>query len=430
MFTSKNVDWFEEIVGKYRLESYSDLVKPAYGIGSIADIPSLLKRNLGIRPRREIPDLMRGAVEDVDNMVFFLLDGFGHSTVEYALNNFRVPNLRRFLENCDYTPITSVFPSTTSTATVTYQTDLSPAEHGIIGYNAYLSELGSICNMINLTPVGRNDYSLLDNGWKVPTIETNGTIYEEIGRNLIDAFLYLPNAIKGSGMTRITGRGARVKGYFSVSQLLTTLRRDIEKSVRRSFHFCYIPTVDTLSHKFGPYTEETAMEIDAIFQLINEQLLETLKFDGDVGVAISADHGHTVLSEENVADVRDDKFLSAMLRAPVAGDFRAPILRIKHDFLDRATEHLQQFYGSHYLVKTGTEMLKEEYFGPGKVDPFHADRFGDIALIPLRDVGLLDSSLGVLDQKLNKFELIGMHGGLSTEEMIVPLIFKKLRHKK
>lgn len=422
MFIEKNVDLFEEIIDRYRSGENGKLFKPGFGAGSIADIPSILKGNLGIGGVKAVPEVMKGASGEVDHMVFFLLDGFGHSTVEYALQNMPMHNLRKFMEHCEYTPITSVFPSTTSTATVTYQTDLHPSRHGIIGYNSYLSEIGTVCNMISLTPVGRPGYSLLDHGWDVPAIGRSGTIYEEFGRNYIDPFLYLPSAIKGSGMTRITGSGASITGYVSVSQMLTALRRNISGSVRKSFHFCYIPTIDTISHKIGPYTEETAMEMDSIFQLINEQFLEMSGHDGDLGILVSADHGHTVIPHGNVRDVRDDPVLRAMLRAPVAGDFRAPILRVRMEKLEEACSHLEEHYGKDYVVKRSRDALKEGYFGSTSGEIADQGRFGDIVMFPVTASGLMDSSLAVLDEKLGRFDLVGMHGGLSREEMIVPLI--------
>lgn len=426
MFNEERTDWFEDIIGKYRLEGHENLIKPSFGTGSIADIPNLLKTNLGIETGKPVPQIMKGCNSEVDHMVFLLLDGFGHSTIEYALNNYKVPNLRKFMEKCEYTPITSVFPSTTSTSTVTYQTDLHPVEHGIIGYNAYLSEIGAVCNMISLTPIGRHDYSLLDHGWNVPVIESKGTIYNEFSRNMIDPYLYLPRGIRGSGMTRITGKGAGVTGYISVPQMFTVLKRNIEKSVRKSFHFCYVPTIDTISHEIGPFTEETAMEMDSIFQLLNDQFIDELKPDGEVGIAISADHGHTVIPWENIRDVQDDRILASLLRTPAMGEFRAPILRIKPGRLEEALQHLEAAYGGDYLIKRSSEMLEEGFFGVTSGENANPERFGDIIMIPITNVGLKDSSLGVLDQKLNQFKLIGIHGGLSYDEMIVPLIFRKL----
>ena len=426
MFNEEKLDGMEEIIGRYRVKGHENLIMPAFGLGSIADIPNLLKTNLGIVTGKPVPEMLKGCSTEVDHMVFLLLDGFGHSTVEYALNSYRAPNLRRFLENCDYTPITSVFPSTTSTSTVTYHTDLHPVEHGVIGYNAYLSEIGTICNMIRLTPLGKHDYTILDQGWSIKAVERKGTIYNEFARNLIDSYMYLPNGIKGSGMTQITGKGAEVMGYASVSQMITSLRRNIGKSIRKSIHFCYIPTIDTISHEKGPFTEETAMEIEAIFQLLNDQLIDELRKDVEIGLAISADHGHIVVPWEAIRDVQEDPYLVSLLRTPVLGEFRAPILRIKPDRLEEAMHYIEAAYGEDYLVMRSSELVQEGFFGYTEGEAADSDRFGDIAMIPLREVGLRDSSLGFLDPKLNQFKLVGMHGGLSCDEMIVPLIFKKI----
>lgn len=428
LFSKSDSDLIEDTISTYRLDQ-DNLIKPAFGNGSIADIPGFLKQSLGLPGRRPLPDFLKNSMEEVDHMVFFLLDGFGHTTLEHLLKHYKAHNTEKFLEGSAYFPLTSVFPSTTSTATVTYHTDLEPLEHGIIGYISYIAELGSMCNMINLTPLGRSDYSLLEHGWRVPVIEEKGTIYQEFGKNVVDPFLYMPSAIKGSGMSEITSTGSNLRGYTSVSQMMTDLRRNIEKSVRRSIHFCYLPSVDTISHKVGPYTEETAMEIESIFHHLRKQFLEKVVPDGTLGISISADHGHTVLPHENISDVRQDRNLAEMLRAPVAGDFRAPILKIREGGIEPAMDHLEKHYGEKFVIKRGKQAISEGFFGSGKVDRINYDRFGDLILFPRQNVGLMDSSLGILDSKLNNIDLIGMHGGLSEEEMIVPFITKTVSRK-
>ncbi len=420
----------ERLISANRLEEGMPLVRPAYGEGSIADIPGYVKGSLGISPRRNLPDMMKSSMEEVDHMVFFLLDGFGHSTIKYLLENYGAGNTERFLKESDYTPVTSVFPSTTSTATVTYQTDLHPIEHGIIGYISYLSELGTMGNMITLDPLGMPGRSLLDGGWSVPSIDESGTIYHELESNRISAHLYLPNAIKNSGMTRITGRGSILNPYFTLSQMMTKLRRNLENTGRKTFHYCYISSVDTLSHKVGPYTEDTAMNVESIFHLINEQFINRARPEGRMGIAISADHGHTVIPHQNVSDVRDDVALSGMLRTPVGGDFRAPILRIIEGKADQAMEHLEHAYGEDYLIKTGRDVIAGGIYGKGTVSPENSDRFGDIVMFPKGNAGMFDSALGALDPRMRGFDMIGMHGGLSQEEMIVPFMTRYMNSKK
>lgn len=430
LFINSKEDWLEDVIAQYRLDEDPSMIRPAFGRGSIADIPGYLKSRLGLTPRRPLSQFMKESAGEVDHMVFFLLDGFGHSTIEHLIANYNGNNLEKFLEDSDYLPVTSVFPSTTSTATVSYQTDLHPLEHGIIGYTSYLSEIGTMCNMITLTPLGKPEHSLLDHGWSVPAIDKSGTIYQEFVKNTIEPHLYLPSPIKGSGMTRITGQGSIVNPYSSLSHMFTMLRRNIEKSVRSSFHFCYISNVDTMSHKVGPYTEETAMEIETIFHHLNEEFIGKVVPDGSLGVAISADHGHIALPPENIYDIRLDKRLSQMLRTPVSGDLRAPVLRIKESRTEEAVEHLQLNYGENYIIKKGKDAISEGLYGIASQSQENSDRFGDVLLFPRKNVGIMDSALGVLDPKLNHFDMIGMHGGLSKEEMIVPFISRTIRDKK
>lgn len=423
-------DALDSIISSYRLKEDPSLIGPAFGRGSIAEIPGYLKSSLGISPKRALPGIMNSTLEDVDHMVFFLLDGFGHSTLQYLLENYGASNTRSFLGESSYKPLTSVFPSTTSTATFTYQTDLHPIEHGIIGYISYLSELGIMGNMITLDPLGRPGHSFLDGGWSVPAIDEAGTIYHEFQSNRMDAHLYLPYAIRNSGMTRITGRGSTLNPYVTESQMITKLRRNIENSTRKSFHYCYISNIDTISHKVGPYTEDTAMEIESIFNHINEQFIDKVESDGRIGIAVSADHGHTVITNDNLKDSRDDEILSGMLRTPVAGDIRAPLLRVREGMADLAMEHLERNYGKDYIIKTGREALSQGFYGDGIMAPENSDRFGDIVMFPKKGVGLFDSALGTLDSRLRGFDMIGIHGGLSEEEMIVPFLTRTINRKK
>ena len=296
----------------------------------------------------------------------------------------------------------------------------------MIGYNAYISEVGSVCNMITLTPAGRGSHSLLDNGWNIDALRDSGTIYDQFAENGVRPYLYLPKAIMNSGMTRITGHGANMTGYFSVSQMITSLRRNIERTPGKSFHFCYVPNVDTISHMIGPYEEDTAMEVESIFQLLNSQLTEKMPDGGRTGIMISADHGHTRILPWDITDAAADRKLKSYLRAPVVGDFRAPILRIREHLLDEAFDYIRERYGKDYIVKSSSDMIRDGFFGDRNRITSDNDRFGDIIMMPVNPVGMEDTSLKVLDSASDRFRLIGMHGGLSYEEMIVPFISRVL----
>ncbi len=153
MFSLERVSSIQNTVNLYKSDEYEGFIKPAFDKGSIADIPNVLKRNLGLNTGKTVPSLMRDSERQVEHMIFFLVDGLGQNTMAQALLNFETPHLRNFIQDSDYTPVTSLFPSTTSTATVTYHTDMHPIDHGVIGYTSYLQEIGTICNMTSLTTI-------------------------------------------------------------------------------------------------------------------------------------------------------------------------------------------------------------------------------------------------------------------------------------
>ena len=48
----------DEIIDGFRIKGHENLIRPAFGSGSIADIPNLLKTNLGIATGKPVPDLL------------------------------------------------------------------------------------------------------------------------------------------------------------------------------------------------------------------------------------------------------------------------------------------------------------------------------------------------------------------------------------
>ncbi|MCL4447606.1 MAG: alkaline phosphatase family protein [Candidatus Thermoplasmatota archaeon] len=179
-----------------------NLVRPAFGKGSIADLSSLYMRALQAKKVENVPTLMKEAIDEVDHLVFFLIDGMGHATLKNALKNYRVPALSSYLSKSIYIPITSVFPSTTSTATVSIQTGSEPVQHGIIGYTSYLRELGRIFNMISLAPLGSKDTLMPGAVYDDEDLVRLGTIYSHLKEPSVSSNLYIPNKIIDSGQCR------------------------------------------------------------------------------------------------------------------------------------------------------------------------------------------------------------------------------------
>ncbi len=394
-------------------------VRPMYGKASIADIPEITERVLGIKGAGGKSPIAGADFPEVDQQIFFFMDGFGYHTLQWSLESFNLKSTEEFLKNASLDIISSTFPSTTSTATISCHTGLTPGEHGVLGYTQYMSSAGTVCNMINLSPLGIRGQSLISNGLDSENILKNGTVHSSLGSEGIKSFYYSPRAISKSGLTKLTTEAAVSRPYLSHSHLFTLLKSDLEREKGRTFHFCYIPSVDTISHKVGPYTEETANEIESIFHMILE--LSKTHSTRNTGIMISADHGHTVVPKENLRDIATDLKLRNNMIAPAVGDIRAPFLHLRKDKLKESVEHILGNYEG--FVPLGLEeAISKDLFGPCDPDKIRFGSGEDIVLLPPNGFGIMDSTLSLLDPDSAEINMIGMHGGLSREEMEIPLI--------
>ena len=111
-------------------------IAPAYGGLSLLNLPGSLARWLGApplpHPAIDLP-MLDSLAENVDQVVMVLVDALGLDQFldwsQGPASQFQIHIQRGLLA-----PLTSVVPSTTSTALTTLWTGRSPIEHGILGY--------------------------------------------------------------------------------------------------------------------------------------------------------------------------------------------------------------------------------------------------------------------------------------------------------
>ena len=417
-----NIDnaYFDNIIEGYADKKHEKFIKPAFGRGCIADIPEIVEGMINGTERANLNGKIPIDAIDSDHVIVLILDGFGHDLFMYATERYPMKNLGSLLRESAYFPITSVFPSTTATALFTVYMGLQPVEHEIIGYTQYIRELGTVCNMLSMSPIGNRKNDLISAGWMPEPLKGRKSFAKRISDSGTASFIYLPNMIKESGMSKITAAETTLRSYYSTSHMFTSIARDVKEARGKSIHIGYVPSVDTMSHKVGSRTEETALELESIFY--NIDMLKESVISTNTTLLISADHGHVNVGTSNLFDISKDRELYNTFRAPVVGDARAAFLRIRCGSMDEARNHLIERYGENYEIFNSLEMLKEGYFGDRKENTNINDRFGDLIMVPRRNIGIIDSNLTFLDPKMSHDNMVGMHGGLLMEEMIVPLI--------
>jgi hypothetical protein len=400
------------------------LVTPAYEGNCISNLPDTFAKLVGVKQRASalndsrFNDFVSGS--NFENVIFLLLDGFGFHSIERARER-GIPSIERLEQNSLVTPLTSVFPSTTSTATTSLHTGLTPQEHGILGYTTYMREIGSIVQMLDFCPV-YSRRSIFELGFDPAEIIGQKTIHERLSDSGVQSNLYISRYIVGSGLSQITNRGAEIYPILSASDLLTGVRQNLARGP--GFHFAYYASPDTIAHARGPFSEEYAAEVDALFYTIHRELIE--KMDQNVAkktlLMISADHGLAQIDQRNIIDLARHGELLQKLKVPPTGDSRCLILHAKTEKeISEISDYFDKKFPSQFKMLLSKDALSQGLFGLGSVKEQVPDRLGDLIAIPKTPIALDNSNVQHRDDYVP-----GRHGGLSYEEMVVPLITTRL----
>ncbi len=407
---------------------YLDFVTPKYGGQCISNLPDTFCKLLQVKSEHVLTSQSLydyAGQSNIENIVFVLLDGLGYNSIQYAREKFGFPSFDKFQKNSLILPLTSVFPSTTTTATTSLHTGLTPQEHGIIGYTMYMSEIGAIAQMLDMGPFfGRR--SLFEIGFDPQKFIGKITLHEKLAASGITSNLYINKYIVGSGLSQITNRGANTVPILTSPDLFVSLRKNLEtqKSSGARFHFAYYATPDTIAHARGPFTSTYASEVEAIFYTIQRELFE--KLNKDVAkrtlLLISADHGLAEIKQENIIDIALHPDLLRMLKVPPTGDSRCLILHSKsEEEILKIEDYFRLRFSDQFRVIRSSNALKEGLFGFGEIKEQLRDRIGDLIAIPKGNVAVDNSNVQP------RIEYVpGRHGGLSANEMIVPLIASRL----
>ena len=397
------------------------LVTPLYDGQCISNLPDTFAKLLESNSKRPLTCekfFEFTSEKHIENVVFVLLDGFGYRLIENSRQKSMFPSFDRVMQGGFSTAITSVFPSTTSTATTTLHTGLTPQEHGVIGYTMYMREIGTIVEMLSFEPVfGRRN--LFELGLDPGKFIGSKTLHEKFANEGIGSTLYINKYILGSGLSQITNKGAELVPTLTAPDMLANLRKNLQAGSSR-FHFCYHASPDTIAHARGPFSEEYSAEIESVFSSIKTELFE--KLDRTIAkktlLVVSSDHGLAHIDSSGIIDISKHSALLDMLKVPPTGDSRCLIMHAKsEDYIDRISSYFEQNFPGSFLVLESGAALKEGLFGIGEIRQEMKDRIGDLIVVP-RGLRAIDNSI----LQPRKDHVPGRHGGLSENEMLVPLL--------
>jgi hypothetical protein len=397
-------------------------VYPNYDGRSILNIPNSIAGWLGA-PSFGAPPLAEELRAQVaprwSRVIFLLVDALAFHRLQAWLEEPQFAPLAALRQNGVFAPLTSISPSTTCAALTSFWTAVPAAEHGTVGYELWLREYGLVANMILHAPFSfeRQVGSLQYAGFDAAAALGLPTLGSHFAASGINAYAFQHLSIINSGLSNMFFADVQRNGYMTPVDLWTSLREHVEAhAAERAFYWAYWGDVDTFSHKFGPDHPRVKAEFAAFVAALGRHFLEPLspQLRKDTLFVLAADHGQVHTEKDPHYDLRNHPGLLRRLHMQPTGENRLAFLYVRPGQVEAVREYIERTWPGQFLVLESAYAAAQGLFGPGPHSPQLADRIGDLTVLAR------GSAYWWWGAKENP--LLGRHGGLMEQEMVVPFL--------
>lgn len=327
--------------------------------------------------------------EKAKNVILLVLDGMGTDMLQQNLS------ATSFLRRHQKEEISSVYPPTTTAATTSIYSGLTPKEHGAAGWQCYFSECGKNVELF----LNRDFYTQ-----KPVEINVFKDIlpYKKLYEQIREQGIY-----KAYGVAEPWGDFA-VKSFDSICDKIKELTHEEGKK----FILSYYKEPDSTMHRTGCYSERTK----TVIKSLNDKLEQAIRDWKDSLLIITADHG--LLDIKETIKLNEIAELDECLRQPPAIEPRTVAFYIKENKKAQFANLFEQRFKDDYKLMTAEDYIKDGYMGEGQEHPRLRGFLGDYIAVAIGEIMLdYQTKDGVESPKF-----IAHHAGMTAKEMRVPLI--------
>jgi hypothetical protein len=402
-------------------------VTPEYGSYCISGIPSTIMQHFGAKPvGTPLPRDAIGETKGIDNVVFLLLDGFGMSAWRRQQGEGFVKTMSK---RGSVRSITTVFPSTTAAALTTFATGLTPQEHGLHEWFLYIKDLDAVIATLPFSFArdynDRRANETLKGHMNPATLFSGKPIFGRLREAGVQVQSFLSRGLAGTSYNTVAYASTDKVVFSSGPEMATLLRKAIESARRPSFFYVYWSYIDATEHRYGPATDESELEASSVSYVLQKGLVERLgrRAAKRTLLIASADHGQVPISPEKTiylnkyrTVVNGLRKLKSGLPIPANGSARDVFLHVQEDKEEKVMDLLAKGLAGRASVVRVRDAVEHGLFGLNKPSRKFKERVGSLLILPHGN-----RTVWYRDTPDYELDLRGHHGGLSREEMMVPL---------
>lgn len=421
----------KEIKKQIERQQQGEFIYPLYESYCFSNIPSAVLYLFGLQKNSPLSEILNKAeITPVNSkkVVLFLVDGFGYKQwLEYA---DKYEFLKRFTKKGVVAPMTTVFPSTTAATLTTINSGLTPQEHGLPEWWVYFDELDKIIVTLPFTPLGEEGRDTLLKAGVDPKILFDGkTIYETLSKSKIPSFTFIRDTYAKSAYSKSVHRGSETISFINSSDLLVNLRKKIAEVPTPAYFYIYWDAIDSISHTYGPHTEQYLAELNGFFYLMQKEFIQKMSKNlaEEISILITADHGQVNVDPKQTIYLNQYSEVVDNFQVGQSGNKILPwgsprdiFLAVKPEKLNQVFEFLTKTLQGRAIVMKTETALEKNLFGQGNLHKKFQSRVGNILILPRGNLTVWYEHF-----KDEKFDLLGMHGGLSPDEMLIPFAMAK-----
>ena len=408
-------------------------VRPLYDSYCFSNLPATIDFLLTGQKSPMLPlDVLGNLPTKYDTVIFFFIDAFGWRFFERYAEKYAF--LKTVSSQGVVSKLTSQFPSTTAAHVTCMHTGLNVGQSGVYEWNYYEPLVDDIISPLLFSYA--RDKTLRDTVKKASISPKqffpNQTFYQTLQSRGVASHILQYQSYTPSTYSDIVFQGATVHPYTTLQDALTTLTHLLvnQPQTAPTYYFFYFDRIDAACHNHGPFSRQFEDEVERLLTTLAQTFYKSVRGKtGNTLLMMSADHGQvevdprkTYYLNRQVPGIR--RYLKTNQRANLlvpAGSARDMFLHVKDECVDTLILDLQKRLAGRAEVYRTSELLAQNFFGRQPPSRLLLDRIGNVVILPYKH-----ESVWWYEEGVFSMHFYGHHGGLTPEEMEIPLLLLPL----